>query len=322
MSKIGSEEHIGRRLRFRDLQVLLAVVQTGSMAKAAVRLGLTQPAVSDIVSGLEHMFAVRLFERNPKGVEPTIYGRALVARGQAAFDEVRQGIRDIAFLADPTVGELRIGCPGSVAAAILPNSIERFSREYPRAVLTFDEVPAPSTEFPGLIQRQHDLVLARIAQPLADEQQLNVDILFQDPLVVAADVHSPWARRRKIDLRELLDASWILTAPDTWVYRSVAEAFQAHGLAMPKIHLAANSALLRVNLLATGPFVTAIPSSVLRLNAGRHSLKLLPIDLDIRGYPVAILTLKHRVLNPLAAFFIGHVREVAKSMAARSQVRR
>jgi DNA-binding transcriptional LysR family regulator len=322
MSKIGSEEHIGRRLRFRDLQVLLAVVQTGSMAKAAVRLGLTQPAISDIVSGLEHMFAVRLFERNPKGVEPTIYGRALVARGQAAFDELRQGIRDIEFLADPTVGELRIGCPGSVAAAILPTAIERFSRQYPRAVLTFDEVPAPSTEFPGLMERKHDLVLARIAQPLADEQQLNVDILFQDPLVVAADVHSPWARRRKIDLRELIDAPWILTAPNTWVYRSVAEAFQAHSLAMPKIHLAANSALLRVNLLATGPFVTAIPSSVLRLNAGRHSLKLLPIDLEIRGYPVAILTLKHRVLNPLAAFFIGHVREVAKSMATRSHARR
>jgi DNA-binding transcriptional LysR family regulator len=322
MSKIGSEEHIGRRLRFRDLQVLLAVVQTGSMAKAAVRLGLTQPAISDIVSGLEQMFAVRLFERNPKGVEPTIYGRALVARGQAAFDELRQGIRDIEFLADPTVGELRIGCPGSVAAAILPTAIERFSRQYPRAVLTFDEVPAPSTEFPGLMERKHDLVLARIAQPLADEQQLNVDILFQDPLVVTADVHSPWARRRKIDLREIIDAPWILTAPNTWVYRSVAEAFQAHSLAMPKIHLAANSALLRVNLLATGPFVTAIPSSVLRLNAGRHSLKLLPIDLDIRGYPVAILTLKHRVLNPLAAFFIGHVREVAKSMATRSHARR
>jgi DNA-binding transcriptional LysR family regulator len=322
MSKIGSEEHIGRRLRFRDLQVLLAVVQTGSMAKAAVRLRLTQPAVSDIVAGLEQMFAVRLFDRNPKGVEPTIYGRALVARGQAAFDELRQGIRDIEFLSDPTVGEVRIGCPGSVAAAILPTAIERFSRQYPRAVLTFDEVPAPSTEFPGLMARRHDLVLARIALPLVDEQQLNVEVLFQDPLVVAADVHSPWARRRKIELRELLDAPWILTAPDTWVYMSVAAAFQARGLAMPKINLAASSALLRVNLLATGPFVTAIPSSVLRLNAGRHSLKLLPIDLDIRGYPVAILTLKNRVLSPLAAFFIDHVREIAKSMTPGSQARR
>lgn len=88
---------------------------------------------------------------------------------------------------------------------------------------------------------------------------------------------------------------------------------------MPKISLLAPSALLRVNLLATGPFVTALPSSVLRLNAGRHSLKVLPVDLPIRGYPVAILTLKNRVLSPLVALFIEHVREVAKSMAVRSR---
>jgi DNA-binding transcriptional LysR family regulator len=315
MSKIGSEEHVGRRLRFRDLQVFFAVVQSGSMAKAAAQLGLTQPAVSDIVAGLEHMFAVRLFDRNPKGVELTIYGRALLARGRAAFDELKQGIRDIEFLSDPTAGELKIGCPGSVAAGILPAAIEGFRRQFPRVVLHFDEVPAPSTEFPGLRDRKHDLVMARIAQPLIDEEDLNVEILFQDPLVVDADMHSQWVRRRKIDLAELLEASWILTAPDSWVYLSVAEAFQARGLAMPKIGLVAPSALLRINLLTTGPFVTALPSSVLRLNAIRYSLKVLPIELQIRGYPVAILTLKNRVLSPLVGFFIEHVRYVAKSMA-------
>ena len=135
-------------------------------------------------------------------------------------------------------------------------------------------------------------------------------------------MQSPWARRRKIDLTEILEASWILTAPDSWVYLSVAEAFQARGLAMPKVSLAAPSALLRVSLLATGPFITALPSSVLRLNAGRHALKMLPLDLQIRGYPVAILTLKNRVLSPLAGLFIEHVRQVAKSMSARPQARK
>src|SRR6266436_3216443 len=174
MSKIGSEEHVGRRLRFRDLQVFFAVVQSGSMAKAASQLGLTQPAVSDIVAGLEHMFAVRLFDRNPRGVEPTIYGRALLKRGRAAFDELRQGLRDIAFLSDPTAGELRIGCPASVVSSMLSLAIEGFSRQYPRVVLHFDEVTSPSTEFPSLRDRRHDLVLARIARPLVDEEDFEV----------------------------------------------------------------------------------------------------------------------------------------------------
>src|ERR1700731_4486469 len=98
------DERIGRRLKFRDLQVFFAVAQTGSMAKAAKHLGITQPAVSDVVGALEDMFGVRLFDRTPKGVDLTPYGEALRIRGHAAFDELRQGIRDIAFLSKPSTG--------------------------------------------------------------------------------------------------------------------------------------------------------------------------------------------------------------------------
>src|SRR5262245_3184938 len=119
MSRTLSEARIGRRVRFRDLQVLLAVADCGSMAKAAVQLGITQPAVSEIIAALESAFAVRLFDRGPQGVEPTVYGRALLKRGLVAFDELREGIRDIEFLTNPTIGEVRIGCPDSIATGIL-----------------------------------------------------------------------------------------------------------------------------------------------------------------------------------------------------------
>src|SRR6267154_2795270 len=188
MPQIAPEDHVGRRLKFRDLQVLVAVVQAGSMAKAANQLGLTQPAVSDIVAGLEQMFAVRLFDRNPRGVEPTIYAYALLKRGRAAFDELRQGIKDIAFLSDPTTGELRIGCPASVLGGGVSLAVERFSRRYPCVVLRFDEVTSPGSDFPSLRRREHDLVLARVARPLVDEDDLDVELLFQDPLLVAADL--------------------------------------------------------------------------------------------------------------------------------------
>jgi DNA-binding transcriptional LysR family regulator len=315
MPQDRSEERIGRRLRFRDLQVFFAVVQSGSMAKAAAQLGMTQPAVSDIVAGLEHMFVVRLFDRNSRGVEPTIYGRALLKRGRAAFDELKLGIKDIEFLSDPTVGELRIGCPASLVTGVVSPAIEGFSRQYPRVLLRFEEVTSPSSEFPSLRERDHDFVLARIARPLADEKDLDVEVLFQDPLVIAAHARSEWARRRKIKPAELLDAAWILTAPNARVYASVAEAFQSHGLAMPEISLVALSGLVRMNLLSRGPFVTAVPNSLFRFNTGRYELKILPVDLKIRGYQVAILTVKNRVLNPLASLFIEHVRKAAKSMA-------
>jgi DNA-binding transcriptional LysR family regulator len=129
-------------------------------------------------------------------------------------------------------------------------------------MLRFDEVTSPGRDFATLREREHDLVLARIARPLVDEDDLDVEILFQDPLIIAADMRSEWARRRKIDPAELVDASWILTAPETSVYVRVAEAFRQRGLAVPKIGLTALSGHLRMSLLSRGPFVTAPPSSV------------------------------------------------------------
>src|SRR6185295_17276856 len=102
--KIDWESQIGRRLRLRDLHVFSAVVQCGSMAKAARQLGVSHPAVSEVIVDLEHVLGVRLLDRSAQGVEPTIYGDALLKRSVAVFDELKQSVRDIEFLSDPTTG--------------------------------------------------------------------------------------------------------------------------------------------------------------------------------------------------------------------------
>src|SRR5262245_24735856 len=102
-------ERIGRRIKLRDLHILLAVVQCRSMTKAAQQLAVSKPVVSKVITDLEHVLGVRLVDRDRHGAEPTIYGTALLKRGTIAFDELRQGVKDIEFLTDPTVGELRVG---------------------------------------------------------------------------------------------------------------------------------------------------------------------------------------------------------------------
>ena len=92
--KIDWASQIGRRLKLSDLHVFSTVVHCGSMAKAAELLGVSQPAVSELIVGLEHTLGVRLFDRSSRGVEPTIYGNALLKRGLIAFDELKQSIKD------------------------------------------------------------------------------------------------------------------------------------------------------------------------------------------------------------------------------------
>jgi DNA-binding transcriptional LysR family regulator len=316
--KIDWESQIGRRLRLRDLHVFCTVVQRGSMAQAAAHLGVSQPAVSEIIADLEHTLAVRLFDRSRQGAAPTIYGRALLKRATVVFDELKQSIRDLEFLADPTVGEVRIGCPESLAASILPPVIQRFSELYPNVVLHLSYVASPPRELPELCERTLDAILDRVVPPFAIESDVfNVEVLFQDVMVVAAGMQSPWARRRKIDLAELVDEPWILPPTDSWNYTNVAEAFRTRGLPLPKVRLVTFSVHLRTSLLATGRFLTAFPSSVLSLDAGQHPLKVLPVDLPARPWPVVIVTLKNRTLNPVAQLFIDHLRAFTKTMAAK-----
>src|SRR5258706_15968523 len=127
-------ERIGRRIRLRDLHILLAVVQCKSLAAAAEHLAISRPVVSKSIADLERVLGVRLLERDRHGAEPTIYGAALLKRGTTVFDELREGVKDIEFLTDPAAGELRIGGNPLLVASFVSAVIDRLSRRYPRIV--------------------------------------------------------------------------------------------------------------------------------------------------------------------------------------------
>jgi len=317
--EINWESRIGRRLRLRDLHFFFTTVQRGSMAKAAQTLGVSQPAISKVIAQLEHTLGVRLLDRGARGVEPTMYGRALLTRSNAAFDELRQSVRDIEFLADPTVGEVRIGCQETFAAAILPSVIHRFSQAFPRVVLHVEQLGSLAAESSALCERTIDMGMFLLVKPHDDnffDDDLNVEVLFQEKMIVVAGKQSPWARRRRVDLAELVDEPWVLTESDTMSYLRVAEAFAARGLGVPKRILQTLSTHLRVNLAASGSHITTIPNSTLRVYADRFSLKALPVDFPAQSWPAVIVTLKNRTLNPVVERFIQHVRDFTRSIRA------
>jgi DNA-binding transcriptional LysR family regulator len=300
----------------RDLYILSTVVKSGSMSKAARQLAMSQPAVSEAIANLEHLLKVRLLDRSPLGIQPTIYADAMLKRSNTVFDELRQGVRDVESLSDPTTGELTIGCPESIAATEFPRIMQQFSEKYPRVVLHVDDVPSPAITSPGLRDRKYDLILARLRMPLPEDyvvDDLDLQCLFDDPLVVATGMRSRFARRRKVDLAELASEPWILSPPGTSTYSYVAEAFRAQGLGMPQVGLTTFSMHIRSHFLSEGKFLTAIPESL----AERYSLKILPVALPIRPFPVAIVTLKNRTLSPVVERFIECAREAVRSIAAR-----
>jgi DNA-binding transcriptional LysR family regulator len=311
-------DRIGRRLNPHDLHIFMAVVEQGNMARAADSLAISRPVVSRTIAGLEHALGVRLLDRSPQGVEPTLYGRALLKRSVAVFDELKQSVRDIESLGDPNSGEVRIGCTEPMAAGFVAAVIDRLSRQYPQLVYQLELCTTPAQQFHVLRERKCDLVVARIWSR-APEPDMDVEILFDDQVFVVAGRRNKWRGRRQLALAELVDEHWLLAPIDNEPGSPVFEIFRACGLDVPRARVLSYSLNVRTSLLATGRFLAIIPASVLRLGPTPSVLEVLPCALPPSAQPVAVTTLKNRMLSPTAKLFIERAREVAGPLAKASQ---
>ena len=194
-----------RRLKLRDLDILMAVIETGSMGKAANRLDISQPAVSKAIVELEDALGVQLFDRGRRGVVPTPYGLALRKRGVSIFNDLRQGVQDIDFLSDPTKGEIRIGDDradhgGHLVAgdrsAVAQISADVLSHRRGRHGVLYREVA----------ERNIDLAICRMIGKLPDE--LAAEVLFHNSVAVMTTADNPLTRRRKLKLADLMNEPW------------------------------------------------------------------------------------------------------------------
>lgn len=307
-------DHILRRLKLRELQMLLAVVEHGSMAKAAESLSITRPVVSKTISDLERTLGVRLLDRSPQGLEPTLFGHALLKRSAAVFDELRQSVQEIEFLTSPGSGELRAGCSEYMAAGFVPAVIDELSRKFPRLTFRMSIGDANSLQLGELRERKVEFAIARMLEP-DPEPDMHEEVLFYEKVFIAAAVGSKWMARRKITPAQLVNEPWILAPPEIVEGSPVVEVFRAMGLTIPEAKVIGLSLPLRNGLLATGRFLTIVPGSVLRYGAERTWLKPLPIDVPSWSLPVAIITLSNRTLSPLAEQFLACAREIAKPLA-------
>jgi DNA-binding transcriptional LysR family regulator len=304
-------ERIGRRIKLRDLHILMTVSKTGSMGRAASELAVSQPVVSKAISDLELAVQLRLLDRGPRGVEPTIYGRALLKWGTAVFDDLRQGVKELEFLTDPTIGELRIGCPEPLAAGFVAAVIERMSLQYPNAV--FHVAPADRLALieRDLPERRVELVIAATTG-LAIRPDTHTELLFDDRYVAMASPQSKWARGCGITLSDLLHESWVLPPAETVVGMEIGKVFRANGVEPPTARAVTFSIPLHFHLLAAGRMITMLPYSMVAFGR-RLPLKKLPVRMAALPSPTCIVKLKNRTLGPLAEQFITIARKLAGS---------
>jgi DNA-binding transcriptional LysR family regulator len=307
-------ELIDHRVKLQHLKVMMMVAEWGSMAKAAKHLAISQPVVSKVIADLEGLLGVLLFDRSSQGVELTSYGRALLKRSIAIFDDLKTTVDEIKFMADPTSGELRIGSTEPLLAGLGVAVMELLWRQYPRInfrVIQEDSATLLNRDLP---ERRIELAIVPLVRASVS-LDLEAAILFQDHLRVVVGMKSRWAQRRKVTLADLVGEPWCV-APSA-VGSLMADAFLASGLEMPRIAVTTTTAHLLFQLLESGRFVGHFGDGLLHFYANRFALKKLPIELPVQPFAVAIVTLKNRTISPVAQLFIDCAREVARPLAKR-----
>jgi LysR family pca operon transcriptional activator len=309
---MASDDRLGRRIKLQNLRVLQEAIAAGSMAKAARSLAMTQPAVSYAIGELEQALGVALLDRTPQGVLPTAYGEALAQRGVAIVNELRQALDDIAFLADPAAGRVRIGAtpPMSLVAGA---AIERLVRRHPR--MSFHLVVEPTEILLRELRRRGiELIISRMADQIAPEGT-TAEVLFYDRLAVLASKRNPWVRRRRpFTLRDLIDEPGVLPPPQGFLGPMITAAFAAAGVDAPRAAVTTASSYTLASLVAHGPFLAVHPETMLRVPSHKPFLTALPIELSGAKNPIGLLRLKDRMPSPVAPLFAKELRDVVRTL--------
>ena len=241
----------------------------------------------------------------------------------AAIDDLQQTIKTMQSLADPTGGEIKVGCPETVAV-LLPPIVKKLSRTHPKVLVHVSDVVAPTLDIPQLRDRTLDVAIVRFAGPAHQHPYLDdfdVEVVFNDELVIVVGKTSPWARARNNDLAKVAGASWVLPPLTTSNSRTVFEAFRERGLEPPHVAMATFSVHLRASMAAESSHISVLPQSIVQSCADHFGIRALPIKLPKHDFPLAIVTLKRRMPNPVVQLFIKHALSGLRAIASPRRAR-
>ncbi len=289
------------RLDLRLVEYFIAVAEELHFGRAAERLHIAQPSLSQQIRRLEAQLGVTLFERDSRNVELTVAGEALLREGRRTMRQARRAIQATRAAAG---GRLRVGFYGSAANALLPEVLRTFGERHPSTEVSVRELLLGSID--DVLDGRVDLAFTRL-QP--GQSELEVEVLGEEPRLVALPRDHPLAPRESVRYAELGEERFIVNpavpgdeAPPRWLAEQ-----RRHGLPG---RIAAESASIPeiLTLVASGRGVSLVPAAVAH-QYPRADVAYVPVsDAD-----PAVVSLAWRPgrLPPHARAFVETAREVA-----------
>ena len=200
----------------KQLRYFLAVAEEKSFSRAAERLHISQPPLSQQIMKLESELGVKLFARTTRTFELTVAGKALMIEASDLLAKMRMTIDTIRQIDRGEVGRLRVGIVGSAMWGPIPSLLEEFQTKYPRVTWTLHEL-GPTLQYEALRAKQVDVGFwrePRLAEDDLRQDNLRQELCFREDVCVAINEHHPLAKEEAIELMDIADEPMLTLALD------------------------------------------------------------------------------------------------------------
>lgn len=305
MSKLP-EKFATLKISSRQIALLNALGELGNLRKAASAIHTTQPAASLLLQQLEERLGVQLFERLPRGMQPTLFGDVMIRYAQGALHEFEYAEAQIAELARGAAGMVRIGTVMGPVPTLLTRGVLAFKAQHPKVRVAI-EVGTSDTLLPALIRGDFDLVLGRLPDQL-DSQGLDIQLFEQgERMRIIARPGHPLANRPNTRLADLAPLTWILHPIDSPMRRQVENALKAAQLIQPLDIIETSSILATTAMLESSDMIAVVPNDVSEHYARYGMITVLPVALPLAMANLGLLTSKARPMSAAVKELVGYL---------------
>lgn len=300
------------RLKLRQLRLLVAVGQYGSIQNAARELQISQPAATKLIKDLELDFEVTLFERTNRGVIPTAYGDALIRHGKLILAQVSNAAQELDDLAEGSSGRVVVGTLLAAAPNLLPNAIEILLTDRPKVAIKVVEGTNDAL-MPALLSGEIDMIVGRLPS-YRHRTKLVQEKLFDERVVAVVRKQHPLSKKKSVSFDQVRPFGWILPPLETTLRRQVDQFFVNQCQYIPQTILESVSYLTNRSLLQKHDLIGLMPEHVVSNDIENGMLAEINWSVPFGRGPIGISFRGPDSLPPAAKAFVLALRQAAKAL--------
>ncbi|EAP77360.1 LysR family transcriptional regulator [Roseovarius nubinhibens] len=301
------------RLKLRQLRLLVAVGQHGSIQNAAHDLNISQPAATKMIQDLELDFEVKLFDRTNRGVVPTVFGAALIRHGKLIFSQVSNAAQELDDLNEGNSGRVVVGTLLAASPSLLPMAVEGLLKDRPKVAIKIVE-GTNEVLMPALLAGEIDMVVGRLPSH-RHRENITQEKFFDERVLAVAGTQHPLAQEANVSFEQLKPYGWILPPVETTLRRQTDQFFVRQDQYVPRTAIESVSYLANRSLLRSHDFIGLMPAHVAALDIESGLLASIDWVAPFGAGPVGVSYRGPQSLSPAGQSFLAALHAAAGQVA-------